>query len=232
MKKKNEKYLAPLEDVNKNRKSAIDYHSQKQIDEYKKRQIFLENVTIVKILLLIGLNHLKEGVQVSDIKVLLANLKVILADEEQRRPLIDALSNNINLKELHSLEFDDDLFEVLSSIFKLAKSKESVLEEKVNLLEEQLTHQSSFVEKIRNNIEKAAKSNVRRADDYAFKTVGPIIYELETLGFRSLGKIAKELNERKIATPTGNGSWYPSTVKLIRERIKAMNQRNLSDYLE
>jgi DNA invertase Pin-like site-specific DNA recombinase len=60
---------------------------------------------------------------------------------------------------------------------------------------------------------KTAKANARAAD------LAPILSELETQGFTSLGAIAKALNDRGI--PTARGSeWTATQVMRVRDKIR------------
>jgi hypothetical protein len=58
----------------------------------------------------------------------------------------------------------------------------------------------------------------RRADNFATYVL-PIIEKLKNEGYTSLGSLAQQLNERRIATARGS-RWYASTVKNLLDRSK------------
>jgi hypothetical protein len=59
----------------------------------------------------------------------------------------------------------------------------------------------------------------RRADARAAE-VAPIIAGLWAVGVTSHHAIAKELNNRRIRTPTGKGKWYSVQVRHALARLK------------
>jgi len=62
-----------------------------------------------------------------------------------------------------------------------------------------------------------AKKYKKEAKEFAH-TVIDTIREIQDSGITTLGGIAARLNELKVATPKG-GSWYPSSVKRVLERV-------------
>lgn len=63
-----------------------------------------------------------------------------------------------------------------------------------------------------------SKQNKQAADDFALK-MGPIIQRYCERGIKTVRKICKELNRRKVATYTGSSKWYPTTVHNLLKRI-------------
>jgi hypothetical protein len=60
----------------------------------------------------------------------------------------------------------------------------------------------------------------RQADARAAGEVAPIIAGLWAAGVTSHHVIAKELNNRRIRTPTGKGKWYSVQVRHALARLK------------
>jgi DNA invertase Pin-like site-specific DNA recombinase len=60
-----------------------------------------------------------------------------------------------------------------------------------------------------------ARASARAAD------LAPIVAEIQAAGVTSLSGIAAALNEKDIATPRGNGTWTPTQVSRLLERLPA-----------
>ena len=61
----------------------------------------------------------------------------------------------------------------------------------------------------------------KQADERA-RQVAPVIAELQASGARSLGAIARGLNERGIRTPRGTGEWEAAQVRRVLARLRPL----------
>jgi DNA invertase Pin-like site-specific DNA recombinase len=66
-----------------------------------------------------------------------------------------------------------------------------------------------------------AKTHKKRSKVFARK-MRPVIRSLMTEGFESVRELTDILNEKKIATFTGNGRWHVSTVHRLLQQIKKL----------
>ena len=64
----------------------------------------------------------------------------------------------------------------------------------------------------------------KRAADVRAEALGPTIRKLRRAGFVSISGIARELNEREIATPQG-GKWHLTTVTRLLQRLERLDRR-------
>ncbi len=68
-----------------------------------------------------------------------------------------------------------------------------------------------------------SKANQKSANDFALK-MEPIFKRIRMEGFRSVRKLTKELNRRRIKTYTGYGAkWHTRSVYALLKRIEALN---------
>lgn len=220
-----------------NQKEFNSEHIQNQLDQYGRYRNLNENYNFIRILLGFGLMYFKNGLAMSGIKESLQELKMLLKDEEKRKPFIDALRQNESLKSQSKSNFDEDLYEVLSLIFKIGNHNSDILEERINYLESELDIKAPFVERLIQRQQKATSKNISKANDFAWKlkdTLAIIEKNLEeSLHHKpSLRKIADELNRRNIPTPNNRGVWGHKTVKLIQDRIVEIQRNGLLNLQE
>lgn len=75
----------------------------------------------------------------------------------------------------------------------------------------------------RNGREVLSKANRESANEFALK-MEPILNTIRTEGFRSVRKLTKELNRRRIKPYSGYGAkWHTRSVYAVLKRIEALN---------